>query len=156
MNVSRRKVLRRFAVVGGAGAVAGCTSVADETTSTTVVVENSHDEERSVTIVILDPDVDQYSDATLFLEEVQLGAGTDEQTPSQRFPDAFESQRALVEVRDRGRTDQYIYHPICSTSGSNVLRILLREPEPLYRTGCGADGSDENGSSLLSNSTTSG
>lgn len=156
MNVSRRKVLRRLAVVGGAGATAGCTSVANETTSTTVAVENLHEEERSITIVVLDPDVDQYSDATLFLEQVQLGASTNEQTPSRKFPNAFESQRALVEVRNRAGTDQYMYHPICPTSGSDVLRILLREPEPLYRTGCGADTSDKNGSSLRSNSTTSG
>lgn len=135
--VNRRKLLQVCGGVLASSSVPGC-SYFDEERYTSILVENVTRERHTVLVGVYDPESDTRSE--LFSEGTEL-APVGEEPNRDVFGDAFEVQRALVEISlvntEKQRTvenemqEQFFYQPpqSCKTrEWDEVLEIQIANP----------------------------
>ena len=127
--VTRRKLLT---VGGGAlasSSLAGC-SYFDEPRYTSINVGNRTEEQQTIRVTVLDAESDTRSG--LFTEKVELDSITGDSS-TELYRNAFEAQRALVEVRltKSDMQQQFVYQrsQACKErERGDVLRIRFHNP----------------------------
>lgn len=125
--VSRRKLLRAGSGVLLGSSLAGC-GYLEEDRSTSISVHNHTQERESIRVTVFDTDSD--TQTSLFTEEVEL-APTGENANTERFQDAFTTQRVLVEVTLGDMQEQFTYRPspACTEDGRDEhLTIQFNNP----------------------------
>lgn len=137
--VGRRELLR----AGGTlltGTLAGCGYVSGSS-HTTIRVRNMAKDRRSVALSVLDPDGGERSDATWFSEQIRFEERDDgDDVEHQEFEDAFEMNRAIVEVKAGGYGPhaQFTYYPYCDGRDDLLNVALSGEGEIIWDVACDA------------------
>lgn len=133
--VSRRKLLTVGGGVLASSSLAGC-SYFEEEHYTTVNVGNHTQQQQLISVAAFEPDSDTRS--PLFGENIELPAG-DGNENHEVFEEAFESQRAIIEVEMGNLQQQFIYQPTgCAEPEKNdYLWIRFETPSTVtWDLGC--------------------
>lgn len=106
--VSRRKLLKASGGVLALSSLAGC-SYYEEERYTTVNVGNRTQQRQLISVAAFDPDSDTRS--PLFGKNIELPPAGEGDEDTEVFEEAFESQRAIIEVEMGNLQQQFIYQP---------------------------------------------
>lgn len=137
MRISRRDLIQTIGIIGGVS-VAGCSSLTDGSV-TGIVLQIEASERGTVGLTVFDPEADRRSEATLFSRLIELAEEDVGGVVERTFDDAFESERALVEVRTQSHVEQFFYYPDCPQEDSDEsLRVTVDTETGSvdYTTGC--------------------
>lgn len=135
MSLSRRKLLQASGGMIGASSLAGCNYFSEDR-YTTINIGNRTREALNVSVAALEPESDTRS--SLWGENLELPA-PEAESDTQRFEEAFESQRALIEVETIDMQQQFIYQPApgCEDNKGDVLWIRFPNPDSTtWDVGC--------------------
>lgn len=144
--VRRRELLQAGGVITG-GSLAGCGYLEDDPIYTSIRLQNFSEDRLSVPVTVYDPGSDEDENPVLFHEEVELEARDGDDVDDRVLEDAFETQRAIVELEVAfvlGGDDymrQFTYFPRCPQDKAEELGHLLRitiHSDIEYSRSCGS------------------
>lgn len=133
----QRRQLLKYSTILAASSLAGCSYLeGEENRKTTLVVRNLTKDRQRITISALDPEENTRPAATLFKKQFELNARDGDSVDSQRFENAFESKRVIIEIEFSNNLEQYTYYPQCSKEELNPLLSIGVSSNIEYTLAC--------------------